>query len=106
MTRIIIPAQIFFFIGSVMGSRLQVRKIFIYQAFAPLIYNSGIILGAVFLHHSYGVISLAIGVFGGMLIGYALLNSSEPSAPASATRPIIRFKDPAFLEWLKLSSPS
>ena len=46
LTRIILPAQLFFFIGSVMGSRLQVRKIFIYQAFAPLIYNAGIILGA------------------------------------------------------------
>ena len=50
MTRLIIPAQIFFFIGSVMGSRLQVRKIFIYQAFAPLLYNGGIIAGAFFLH--------------------------------------------------------
>jgi putative peptidoglycan lipid II flippase len=27
-----------------MSSRLQVRKIFIYQAFTPLIYNGGIIL--------------------------------------------------------------
>ena len=31
----LLPAQLFFFIGSVMGSRLQVRKIFIYQAFTP-----------------------------------------------------------------------
>ena len=33
-----------------MSARLQVRKIFLYQAFTPLIYNTGIILGAVFLH--------------------------------------------------------
>ena len=105
MTRIIIPAQLFFFIGSVMGSRLQVRKIFIYQAFAPLIYNSGIILGAVFLHHSYGVTSLAIGVFGGMLVGYALLNSLGAFRSGLHYSPVIRFKDPAFLEWLKLSLP-
>jgi putative peptidoglycan lipid II flippase len=105
MTRIIIPAQIFFFIGSVMGSRLQVRKIFIYQAFAPLIYNSGIILGAVLLHRSFGVISLAYGVFGGMLVGYALLNSLGAFRSGLRYRPVIGFKDTAFLEWLKLSLP-
>jgi putative peptidoglycan lipid II flippase len=105
MTRIIIPAQIFFFIGSVMGSRLQVRKIFIYQAFAPLIYNSGIILGAVLLHHRYGVVSLAYGVFGGMLVGYALLNSLGAFRSGLGYGAVIGFKDAAFLEWLKLSLP-
>jgi putative peptidoglycan lipid II flippase len=105
MTRIIIPAQIFFFIGSVMGARLQVRKIFIYQAFAPLIYNLGIIFGAVLLHHSFGVSSLAIGVFAGMLLGYALLNSLGAFRSGLRYRAIIDFKDPAFREWLKLSLP-
>jgi len=42
-----------------MSSRLQVRKIFIYQAFTPLIYNAGIILGALLLHRQLGVYSLA-----------------------------------------------
>jgi putative peptidoglycan lipid II flippase len=105
MTRIIIPAQLFFFIGSVMGSRLQVRKIFIYQAFAPLIYNGGIILGAVFFHRSLGVTSLALGVFGGMFLGYALLNSLGAFRTGLRYRPTVYFKDPAFLEWLKLSLP-
>jgi putative peptidoglycan lipid II flippase len=105
MTRIIIPAQIFFFIGSVMGARLQVRKIFIYQACAPLIYNLGIILGAVLLHHSMGVKSLALGVFAGMLLGYALLNSLGAFRSGLHYRAIVNFKDPAFREWLKLSLP-
>ncbi len=105
MTRIIIPAQLFFFIGSVMSARLQVRKIFIYQAFAPLIYNLGIIFGAVLLHHSLGVKSLAIGVFAGMLVGYALLNSLGAFRSGLRYRPIVNFKDPAFREWLKLSLP-
>ena len=105
MTRIILPAQIFFFIGSVMGSRLQVRKIFIYQAFAPLIYNAGIILGAVFLHRWMTVNSLAVGVFGGMLLGYAVLNSFGAFKTGLRYTPVVNFKDPAFLEWLKLSLP-
>jgi putative peptidoglycan lipid II flippase len=105
MTRIIIPAQTFFFIGSLMGSRLQVRKIFIYQAFAPIIYNGGIILGAVLFHHWIGVRSLAVGVFAGMLVGYALLNSLGAFRTGLRYRPIVRFRDPAFLEWFKLSLP-
>jgi putative peptidoglycan lipid II flippase len=105
MTRLIIPGQLFFFIGSVMSSRLQVRKIFVYQAFTPIIYNTGIILGALFLHRQFGVTSLAVGVLAGMFIGSALLNTIGALRSGLHYRPIIAFRDPAFLEWLKLSLP-
>jgi putative peptidoglycan lipid II flippase len=105
MTRIILPAQLFFFIGSVMGSRLQVRKIFIYQAFAPPIYNVGIILGAFFLHRQLGVTSLAVGVLAGMFAGYGLLNTAAALRTGLRYQPIFSFRDPAFLEWFKLSLP-
>ena len=105
MTRIILPGQIFFFFGSVMGSRLQVRKIFLYQAIAPLLYNLGIIGGAFFLHRQLGVVSLAVGVTAGMLFGNALLNGI--GAVRSGLRYSLRvdFRDPAFHEWLRLSLP-
>src|SRR5208283_1072114 len=105
LTRLMLPAQLFFFIGSVMSSRLQVRKIFLYQAFTPLIYNAGIILGALFLHHRLGVYSLACGVLGGVIVGSALLNSLGAFRTGLRYHPIVGFSDPAFLEWLKLSLP-
>jgi putative peptidoglycan lipid II flippase len=105
MTRIILPAQLFFFIGSVMGSRLLVRKIFLYQAFAPLLYNLGIILGALLFHKQLGVTSLAYGVLAGMFVGYGLLNSFAAFHTGLRYHPIVGFRDPAFLEWLKLSLP-
>jgi putative peptidoglycan lipid II flippase len=105
LTRLILPAQLFFFIGSVMSSRLQVRKIFLYQAFTPLIYNAGIILGAVFLHRHVGVYSLAWGVLAGVIVGSALLNSLGAFRTGLHFRPIVGFGDPAFREWLKLSLP-
>jgi putative peptidoglycan lipid II flippase len=105
MTRIILPAQLFFFVGSVMSSRLQVRKIFIYQAFSPLIYNLGIILGAVLFHAQLGVHSLAFGVLTGMFVGYGLLNTAAALRTGLRYRPIVGFRNPAFLEWLKLSLP-
>jgi len=105
LTRVILPAQLFFFIGSVMSSRLQVRKIFIYQAFTPLIYNAGIILGAVLLHRQLGTFSLAIGVLVGVMAGSALLNSVGAFRTGLRYTPILNFRDPSFLEWLHLSLP-
>jgi putative peptidoglycan lipid II flippase len=105
LTRIILPAQLCFFIGSAMGSRLQVRKIFIYQACAPLIYNLCIVLGAVFLHKALGVTSLALGVFLGMFLGYALLSSLGAFRTGLRYTPLVDFRAPAFREWFKLSLP-
>jgi putative peptidoglycan lipid II flippase len=111
LTRIILPAQLFFFIGSCMSSRLQVRKIFIYQAGAPLVYNFGIVLGAYFLHNvvvfgnPLGVYSLAIGVLAGVICGSFLLNSIGAFRTGFHYTPLVDFKAPAFLEWFKLTLP-
>lgn len=105
LTRLILPAQLFFFIGSCMSSRLQVRKIFIYQAGAPLIYNLGIVLGAFFLHKQINVYSLAVGVLAGVICGSFLLNSIGAFRTGFHYTPQINFKAPAFLEWFKLTLP-
>jgi putative peptidoglycan lipid II flippase len=105
LTRILLPAQLFFFIGSVMSSRLQVRKIFLYQAFTPLIYNGGIILGAVLLHKQIGVYSLAVGVLAGVILGSGLLNSLGAFRTGFRYTPIVGFRDPAFREWFLLALP-
>ena len=105
LTRLLLPAQLFFFIGSVMSSRLQVRKIFIYQACTPLIYNGCILLGAYLLHRRIGVYSLVAGVLAGVILGSALLNFVGAFRNGLRYRPIVAFRDPAFLEWFHLSLP-
>lgn len=105
LTRIILPAQLFFFLGSCMSSRLQVRKIFLYQAGAPLIYNLGIILGAFFLHRQIGIYSLAVGVLVGVICGAFLLNTVGAFRTGFHYTRILGFHDPAFLEWFKLTLP-
>ena len=105
MTRIMLPAQICFFIGGVMSARLQVRKIFIYQAIAQPLYPLGIIAGAFFLHRSLGVVSLSYGVLAGMFFGYGVLNTAAALHCGLRYRLVIDFRDPAFLEWLRLSLP-
>lgn len=105
LTRIILPAQLFFFVGSCMSARLQVRKIFIYQAGVPLVYNSGIILGALFLHKQMGIYSLAVGVLAGVIGGSVLLNTLGALRSGLRYRFVIGFRDPAFVEWFKLTWP-
>jgi putative peptidoglycan lipid II flippase len=105
LTRLLLPAQLFFFIGGVIGSKLLVRKIFIYQAISPLIYNLGIILGAIFLSQRFGVYSLAIGVLAGMVLGFATLNAFGAARIGLRYYPILNLRHPAFMEWLRLSLP-
>ncbi len=105
LTRIMLPMQLFILTGSMMAARLQVRKIFLYQACTPLIYNACIIGGAYLLHRSFGVYSLAFGVLAGMAIGSAFLNTLGAFRTGLTFSATIDFRDPAFREWLRLSLP-
>jgi putative peptidoglycan lipid II flippase len=105
LTRILLPAQLFFFAGGALGSRLLVRKIFLYQAITPILYNLFIILGGVFLQHRIGIDSLAIGVLAGAFIGSLLINAIGAFRGGMRFYPILNLRHPAFIEWLRLSLP-
>ena len=105
LTRILLPAQLFFFAGGALGSRLLVRKIFVYQALTPIVYNLGIILGGVLLQSRIGIDSLAIGVLAGALIGSLVLNAVGALRGGLRFYPILNLRHPAFVEWLRLSLP-
>src|SRR6266852_3163948 len=49
LTRILLPAQIFFYVGGVVSAVLLSRRLFLFPAFGPLIYNVFIILGGIVL---------------------------------------------------------
>jgi len=105
LTRWMVPVQLFWFAGSLMGARLQVRKIFIYQAFTPVIYNAGIILGAIFLHRFLDIHSLAVGVLAGSFVGSMLINTTAAFRGGLRFHPTVDFRAPDFREWLRLSLP-
>ncbi len=105
LTRIILPAQLFFFAAGVLGSRLLVRKIFLYQAFGPLVYNAGILLGGVLLSRYVGIDSLAYGVLAGMVLGPAGFAAFGAYRNGWRYRFVFSLKHPVFHEWLKLSLP-
>lgn len=105
MTRIMLPAQLFFFAGGVFSAVLLVRKQFTYQAFSPLIYNVGIILGGVILARSMGVSSLAVGVFAGALLGPLALNAIGAHRADMHFRFRLDWRHPGLREWVRMSLP-
>jgi putative peptidoglycan lipid II flippase len=105
LTRILLPAQLFFFAGGVFGAVLLVRKQFSVQAVAPLIYGMGTIVGGVLLVRSMGVSSLAIGTVAGAFFGPFLLNAVFARRAGTHYRPILDWHDEGLREWVRLSLP-
>ncbi|MCX6797810.1 MAG: murein biosynthesis integral membrane protein MurJ [Candidatus Falkowbacteria bacterium] len=62
LTRIMFLSPIFLGISGVLGGVLQSFKRFFLFSFAPIMYNLGIIVGALYLSKPYGLAGLAIGV--------------------------------------------
>ncbi|MBS1803617.1 MAG: murein biosynthesis integral membrane protein MurJ [Acidobacteria bacterium] len=105
LTRILLPAQLFFFAGGVFGAVLLVQKQFNVQAVSPLIYNLGTIVGGVLLVKQLGVASLAIGTVAGAFFGPFLLNWFFARRAGTRYRPILDWHDQGLREWVRLSLP-
>lgn len=69
LTRIVLPAQIFFVLGGVVQASLLARGRFAAAALAPLVYNLGIVAGGVGLAPWLGVEGFAWGALAGAVLG-------------------------------------
>ena len=69
MTRIILPAQFFFFGGGLFMAVQFAKEKFFLPALAPLFYNIGIILGGLLLGPALGMEGFSWGVLFGALVG-------------------------------------
>ncbi len=74
LTRIMVLSPVLLSLSSVYTAGIQIHKRFFITAIAPLLYNIGIILGAVFLSKflNMGVIGLAIGVVLGSFLHFII----------------------------------
>lgn len=62
MSRIMLLSPILLGIQNLLGSIVQMHKRFFIYALAPVLYNTGILIGVFFLYPIYGVYGLAYGV--------------------------------------------
>ncbi len=105
LTRIILPGQAFFFGGGIFAAVLLARKQFTLQAFAPLVYNVGMIIGGVVLFRWLGVDSIAWGGLAGIILGPFAINAWGAHRAGMRLRLHLDFKNKGLREWVGLSLP-
>ena len=105
MTRIILPAQFFFFAGGLFMAVQFAREKFLIPALAPLIYNSGIICGGLFLYPSLGMEGFAWGVLGGAFAGNFVLQWAGAARQGLKFRFLINFFHPDFIHYVRITLP-
>ena len=105
LTRVLLPAQIFFYVGGVVSAVLLSHRLFLLPAFGPLIYNIFIIAGGVAAGRQMGIASLAFGALIGSIAGPFLINAIGAAKIGTGYRFSFDIKNPAFREWVRLSIP-
>lgn len=105
LTRILLPAQIFFYVGGVVGAVLLSHRMFLFPSFGPLLYNVFIILGGVLGGKQFGIASLAYGALAGAVIGPFLVNAIGAARIGTGYQLSFDVKNDAFREWVRLSIP-
>ncbi len=105
LTRILLPAQIFFYVGGVVSAVLLSHRLFLFPAFGPIIYNVFIILGGVIGGRHFGIASLAYGALIGSVAGPFLASVIGAARIGTGYRPSFDVTNPAFREWVRLSIP-
>jgi putative peptidoglycan lipid II flippase len=73
LTRIVLPAQVFFVTGGIVRAVLMARDRFATQALTPVIYNLGIIAAGLAFAEDLGVEGFAWGALGGAVVGALLV---------------------------------
>lgn len=68
LMRILLIQPILLGISGIVGSVTQVKRRFLLYALSPVLYNAGIIVGAVFLYPSFGLAGVAYGVVIGSVL--------------------------------------
>jgi putative peptidoglycan lipid II flippase len=105
LTRILLPAQLFFYVGGVLSAVLLSRRMFLLPALGPLFYNAGIIVGGLLFSRRIGISALAYGAVAGAFVGIFLINAIGAARVGVGYRLSFEVSNPAFREWVRLSIP-
>jgi putative peptidoglycan lipid II flippase len=105
LTRILLPAQIFFYVGGVVSAVLLSHRLFLFPALGPLLYNMLIIIGGIIGGRHFGIASLAYGALIGSIAGPFLASVLGAVSIGTGYKPSFDIMNPAFREWVKLSVP-
>lgn len=105
LTRIVLPAQLFFYWGAFFSAVQMAEKRFFIPAIAPLCYNGGIILGGIILGPRIGIDGFAWGVLFGAFLANILVQLPGALKIGLKFYPRFDFSDPDLMEYVKKSVP-
>ncbi len=104
LTQLILVAQIVFAISTLFTTLLNAHKHFLIAAFAPILYNAGIILGIVFFYPQFGLLGLGYGVILGSVF-HLLVQLPEAFRLGFVWWPTFKFRDPGVKKVFALYIP-
>ncbi|MGC8666918.1 MAG: murein biosynthesis integral membrane protein MurJ [Chthonomonadales bacterium] len=105
LTRIVLPAQLCFFLGGLlMGTQYSQQK-FLVPALGPIVYNLGIIFGGIVLAPWLGVAGLCWGALGGAVVGNFALQLWAVARSGMRFRPSFEWQHPDVVKVWKLMLP-
>jgi putative peptidoglycan lipid II flippase len=105
MTRIIMPAQFFFFAGGLFMAVQFSKERFFLPALAPLLYNIGIIVGGLLLGSWLGMESFSWGVLLGAFIGNFAIQYIGAKKAGMKIKLAFDFKHPDLKKYFLLTLP-
>ncbi len=105
MTRIMLPAQLFFFAGGMLMAVQFAKEQFKLPALAPLIYNTGIISGGVLLSPWLGMEGFAWGATCGAFLGSFLVQYFGAKRVGLRVNMIFDWRHPDLKKYVTLTLP-
>ena len=105
LTRLMLPAQICFYQGSILSAVQYTKGQFVVPSLAPVVYNLGIILGGVLLSPRIGITGFAVGVLAGSVAGNFLLQVYGARRAGARFSPNLDVRHPGFWLFIKLTVP-
>ena len=105
LTRLMMPAQICFYQGSILSAVQYAKGQFVVPSLAPVVYNLGIILGGVLLSPRIGITGFAVGVLAGAVAGNLLLQIYGARRAGARFKPNLDLRHPGFWLFVKLTIP-
>lgn len=105
LTRIMLPAQICFVLGSVFSAVQYAKSQFLIPSLATVVYNLFIILGGWLLYSRIGIAGFATGVLVGAIVGNLGLQLYGAVRAGARFHPNLKLRHPGFILFLKLAVP-
>jgi putative peptidoglycan lipid II flippase len=105
LTRLMLPAQVCFYLGSILSAVQYAKAKFLIPSLAPVVYNAGIIVGGLLLSARIGITGFAVGVLAGAFLGNFALQVFGAWRVGARLRPNADVAHPGFKMFIKLTIP-